>query len=291
MRRATPLRLLRHPALVVAVAAGSLLLALAAAAYPLFMSATTSGLVRSVVDRPTVTRYGAGITFTFRDLPLGQVELFERGGSAITPPTFEEMDEPFRELASGSPTLGPPVAAILGDTVAVSADGEAAEQEGRLFSSTGALEAVERVAGVDGDGVWLPDLIADQLGVGPGDGRASDPLGGPAASVGVDGIYRAIYATPPGGYWPLGQGSSGILSGTAARHRSPSSDPDQVLGLADEPGKGGRCSGRRTARRGVHQPGRGTRSRVLHEAGRGRHPCGRRGSAATSPAASGTSSA
>ena len=76
-RRGTPFLLFRHPALLAAVALGSLLLALAAAAYPLFMAATTSNLVRAALDRPSITRYGAGLSYTFADAPLERVQLFD----------------------------------------------------------------------------------------------------------------------------------------------------------------------------------------------------------------------
>jgi putative ABC transport system permease protein len=196
--------LFRHPALLSAVTLGAFLLAVAAAAYPLFMSATASELVRGAVARPSITRYGAGLTFTFRDLPVEPVELLGRSDTtpALLSPTPTDLGEPFRELAATSPVLGDPVESILGNPVVVSAGGRIADQEGRLFSSTGVLDHVEPVAGEDGDGVWIPDLMADQLDLAPGDSiEIADAGGGlPSASVMVDGIYRAVYLTP-GGYW------------------------------------------------------------------------------------------
>ncbi len=211
-RRGAPFLLFRHPALLAAVALGSLLLAVAAAAYPLFMAATTSNLVRAALDRPSITRYGAGLSYTFADAPLDRVQLFDVPpwvtrdgpdpfqGRLFTPGTDEPTD-PFRRLAAGSPILGPPVAAILGNALDVSIGG-GEPQDGRLFASTGVLDHVERLAGTEGDGVWIADLIAEQLGVGPGDTiQLQDPEVGTAVPVLVDGIYRAIYKIPPGGYW------------------------------------------------------------------------------------------
>jgi putative ABC transport system permease protein len=146
------------------------------------------------------------LTFTFRDLPLEPVELFGRG--AGEPSTFSpaptEFAEPFAELAEAGPILGRPVESVVGGPVLISAGDRVADQEGRLFSSTGVLDEVEVVDGADGDGAWIPDLIADQLDVGPGDTiEVANDNFGPATSVQVqvDGIYEAVYATPPGGYW------------------------------------------------------------------------------------------
>jgi putative ABC transport system permease protein len=203
-RRATPFLLFRHPALLAAIALGAFLLAVAAAAYPLFMAATTSDLVRGAVERPSITRYGAGLTFTFHDLPIEPVEFFGRGAgeSSLFSPDPTEFAEPFTELAEAGPVLGRPVESFLGGPITVSVGDRVADQEGRLFSSTGVLDEIEVVAGEEGDGVWIPDLIADQLGVGPGDRvEVANDGGGRATPVVVDGIYRAVYATPPGGYW------------------------------------------------------------------------------------------
>lgn len=195
--RASPFLLLRYPALFSAIAIGALLLALAVAAYPLFTSASASELFRNAVERPSITRYAAGLTFTFRDLPLESQEVAPR----LHTPTIGELDEPFRELADGSPILGDPIRAILGDDLEVTAEGDRTTQTGRLFGGTGALEHVEVVAGHDGDGVWIPDLVADDLGVGPGDTiMVHDQDGGPTVPLGVDGVYRGFYGNPEG-YW------------------------------------------------------------------------------------------
>lgn len=195
--RASPFLLLRYRALFAAIGIGALLLALAVAAYPLFTSASASQLFRTAVERPSITRYAAGMTFTFRDLPLTPVEVERR----LRFPAVGGLDEPFRELAAGSPILGDPIEAVLGDDLEVSLPGGRKTQVGRLFSATGALEQVDVIAGRDGEGVWLPDLVANDLGVEPGDTiELRDVDGGPPASVGVDAIYRAFYLSPEG-YW------------------------------------------------------------------------------------------
>lgn len=180
------------------MASGSLLLAIAVAAFPLFLSATSSDLVRAAIDRPSITRYLAGMTFTFEQLPFRLVRL----ESGVKTPTPDEVSARFRQLAAGSPILGEPIRSILGDPVAVSVDGRASTQQGRLFAATGVLSQVEKVAGTDGEGVWLPDLIAEDLGVRPGDTIRLQGPGRRSAVVEVDGIYQGIYFTQPeGGFW------------------------------------------------------------------------------------------
>lgn len=193
--RRSPFLLFRHPALMAAIAIGALLLTLAVAAYPLFMSGTTSELLRTAIERPSITRYGAGMTFTFRDLPLRSTEMGGRDGGTVTSPFVGELDDPFRGLAAASPVLDEPIESVVGDTLQVSL-GERAISDGRLFASTGVLDAVERLSGSEGNGVWLSDFTAEAIGAGPGDEiRLHDPdeERGPTIAVRVDGIYRAIY--------------------------------------------------------------------------------------------------
>ena len=62
--RKAPGSLLRHPSLFAALALGAFLVVVSSTAYPLYLSASGGALVRSGIDDPTVTRYGAGITYT-----------------------------------------------------------------------------------------------------------------------------------------------------------------------------------------------------------------------------------
>ncbi len=230
--RASPFLLLRFRALFAAIGIGALLLALAVAAYPLFTAASASQLFRNAVDRPSITRYAAGLTFTFRDLPLQPVQLERRFRS----PAVGALDEPFRELAAASPILGEPIRAILGDDLEVTASGHRVTQTGRLFSGTGALQQVEVVAGNDGDGVWIPDLIANDLHVGPGDTiRLHDADGGPTVSVDVDGVYRGFYPNPEGYWFPWSNEFRLTSCFDCAPPPQPIiGDPDQVLALLGE---------------------------------------------------------
>ena len=200
--RRAPLLLLRAPALFAAVAFGSLLLTLAAAAYPLFISATTSDLVRAAVERPSIGRYAAGITYEFRNLPL-RPERFDpdRLEGDIRSPRPADIDPAFRRLVAESDLLGPPVRTIAGDIVEVSLPGAGESRSGRLFASSHVLDHVEVLEGAEGDGVWLPDLIADALGAGAGDSIELRTQDDAVVTVPVDGVYVSVYRRPFTGYW------------------------------------------------------------------------------------------
>jgi putative ABC transport system permease protein len=195
--RSAPAVLLRYPALVIVVLSGTALLAVAAAAAPMFLSATSSEIVTGSLERPHITRFMAGLTFRFDGLPLDPRSF----GSYLRSPEIADLDAAFGEVAAGSPTLGAPLEEVLADPVELSSGGTTDTQSVRLFGAPDAERHVERVAGREGDGVWVPELIAKDLGVRPGDtivlSNASRSV-----EITVDGIYADLYlALPPDGYW------------------------------------------------------------------------------------------
>ena len=209
--RTAPGVLLRYPALFAAVLAGIALLTFAAAAYPLFIWASASEIVAGTIGRPHITRYGAGLTYRFENLPLDPVRI-QPSPFVPAPPGFPEwtpeigaVDTAARELLAADPSLGEPIATVVGDPVSLSADGGKGTPMGRLFGAPRVFAHVERVAGAKGDGVWVPELIAEDLDVGPGDtiALATSPRGrSQPVEVTVDGVYRDIYfAWPSDGFW------------------------------------------------------------------------------------------
>jgi putative ABC transport system permease protein len=194
--RKAPLVLLRYPGLFTALAVGALLLALTAAAYPLFLSGSAAKLLKSEIDDPLIGRYGVGLTYRTRNVGL-QDEV--PGGGRLL---YEARGETFAELTSPSPYLGPTEAMVLGPTVSLN-DPEHPRRvrSGRLFAGEEALQHVEIIEGTDGPGVWIPDIVARGLRLGAGDRiRLSyadrDPIVLP-----VDGVYGTLASRPPGGYW------------------------------------------------------------------------------------------
>jgi putative ABC transport system permease protein len=191
-----PLALRRYPGLFASLALGALLLSLAAVALPLFLSATTSDLLRRQVDSAGVSRYGAGLEY--RNAPLSFDALAPGGGEPLT----DRLSALFARETARSPVLGQTVEGIMGSVISVAPQGGGGDiREGRLFAGTDAGANVEMLAGTADEGVTLPDLIADALGVSAGDTVTLTGRGDRTATVVVGGVYRALYAKPTPGYW------------------------------------------------------------------------------------------
>ena len=197
--RKAPASLLRHPTLFAALALGAFLVVISTAAYPLFLAASGSALVTSEIDNPTVSRFGAGTTYTVTNVRFNKPS---PDGEGLL---IDRRLELFAQLMGASPVIGPVVEEAMGeDAVAVTGPGGAITDfgpvSGVLFAGTDVLSHVDILAGTDGPGVWLPDYVADPLDAGPGD-QIELHLGDATVPVSVDGVYRALYAQPSTGYW------------------------------------------------------------------------------------------
>ena len=195
--RKAPTRLLRRPVLFAALAAASLLVALTVATFPLFLSAAQSELLTATLNDPSYTRYGAGITYRVNDVSYGAAD---PNGSSL----LAERAGAFAKETARSPELDPAIEGLAGTGVSVTGpDGEdpaSGPVSGRLFFGDDDLAHVRVISGTEGDGVWLPDYIADPLHLGPGD-RVMLHDGGDTVLVPIDGIYAAIFKAPRDGYW------------------------------------------------------------------------------------------
>jgi putative ABC transport system permease protein len=187
-RPKAPLVLLRHPAVFAAVAASALLVALAAASAPLFTTAAGSAALRSKLDE--ITPFGAGLEVR-RDGPLTAAA--------------SQEDRALRATVAQLPFLDDPVVTIVTAPLTSRRAGSPPPEPVtvRLMARTGALEHVTRLAGRDGDGVWIADSVAEVLGIRPGDGLvlAAEGAQAPAVEVPVDGVYRALADETQGAYW------------------------------------------------------------------------------------------
>ena len=198
--RTAPTVLLRFRSLFAALAVGTFLVTVVAAAYPLFLSASESELLASAIDDATVTPYGMGIAY--RSTEVGLLQRAPDNEGLL----WERRGDAFASVADGSDSLGPVELAILGDVVAVTdlsgAPPPTGVVEGRLFAGTDAVAHVEVVAGEEGPGVWLPEHIATRLAAEPGD-EVVLHSGAQRKRVLVDGVYASLYTQPRQGYWRL----------------------------------------------------------------------------------------
>ena len=178
---------------------GALLLSLVAAAYPLFLSRSEGELLAAEIANPTITPYGAGMFYSVTNVQFK--ERVPRGGDELL---ADRLDEEFTRLAADGPHLARPVRYALGSVVDVTLPGgiqaESGPVAGWLFSGTAAARNVEVVSGSEEGGAMIPDLIADEFDVGPGD--VIEITGGRRTmTLQVGGVYRALYSQPRRDYW------------------------------------------------------------------------------------------
>ncbi|HEV8420776.1 MAG TPA: hypothetical protein VGR13_05420, partial [Actinomycetota bacterium] len=187
-----PLVHLHFPRLLLSLAFGALLLALATAAYPLFISSRTTDFVMTAISNPLVTRTGAGIEYRIENLPLHHSRL----------PSPGIIGARFKDLMAEESLLGPTVAGMLGPEVSISVPARRPiTAPGRLFAAEGAFHHVRLLEGGGGQGVWLSDLTASELGVKPGAEISLSFQGMRPVRVTVAAIYRALYVESPTAFW------------------------------------------------------------------------------------------
>jgi putative ABC transport system permease protein len=189
-----PLVHLHFPRLLLSLALGAFLLALVAAAYPLFTSAESSHLLSREIAKPTVTQYGAGVLFQVQMQHLPDPQPGED-------PSPDELGRLFADRMR-HPLLGPVVSSVLGPDVSASpASGANRRAPIRLFAETDVLDHIGAIEESSEPGVWLADVTAHVLKVRSGDRIAIGYEGRPPVQLPVAGIYRALVSEPQTGYW------------------------------------------------------------------------------------------
>jgi hypothetical protein len=193
-----PLALIRYPGLLAAVVVGALLLSLVAAGYPLYLSRSEGKLLAAEIADPTVERFGAGVFYSVSNVRLG--ERARDGGNLI-----ERVDRTMADLSERIPGLDEPSRFVLGTAAVVTTPGAEDPASGRvtaaLFSGTDAASHVDLVRGWN-EGAIFPDLVADTLGVDPGDTvELHDDDSDRSVTIRVGGVYRSLYTEPRSGYW------------------------------------------------------------------------------------------
>lgn len=182
--------LLRYPWLLGSIVFGSLLLSFTATAYPLFISATEANLAKASLTSPLVTTYGAGVEYRITTLNFADTYF-----------PLDRIRKQFAARIANEPLLGPTTESVLGPAVSVSANDRTASAGSRLFAATDAMRHVRIVKSDGGTGVWISQLTADDIGVGPGDSVALSFEGHPPVDVPVSTVYASLYTEPRAPYW------------------------------------------------------------------------------------------
>jgi putative ABC transport system permease protein len=190
--------LFRFPALFVALALGAFLVAVAAASYPLFISASQSELLASGIAEPLVTPYGMGVMYRSTNVE------FTDPGPKDEGILFRRRDTAFAQEAAQSPILGPAIMQMLGPVVDLTMPGGRTPASGpvlgRMFSGPDAVDHVTVLERSDIPGIWITDVMAEAMEINPGD-RIELGVNGRTRAMPVAGVYRTLYTESRLGYW------------------------------------------------------------------------------------------
>ncbi|MCA1703766.1 MAG: hypothetical protein LC808_11095, partial [Actinobacteria bacterium] len=191
----SPLLLFRFKGLLIAVVTGALLLALASASFPLFVSATESSTLSEAIAGTTT--YGAGVAVVQDGVNVVPTKTDERNGSVSFAERSRLLEERFQNVTG----VGPQIRTILTPAVYATSPFAPGERPAvRLLSRTDGLSHVHKLQG-DGNGVWIADTVASALHLHVGDNVDLGTATG-SAKARVGGIYEALYKAPvPQGFW------------------------------------------------------------------------------------------
>jgi putative ABC transport system permease protein len=180
----TPVLLSRFPGIAFAVFTAALILGVATAASPLFLSSASTAAIRQVT---------AGAT----GIPALSISTY----STIAQDFADFRDERLVALTSRTPELGAPIETVVGGRQNVTNPGspDAGGPTTVLALRTGAEDHLQFVAGGPGDGVWMADSAATPLHVKVGDTVLVGSQPGVRAK--VAGIYRELAQLPRENYW------------------------------------------------------------------------------------------
>jgi len=186
---------LRQPAAVIAVLVTSAILACAVASAPLFLSSARSAALQQQLSQrcDEVARPQSGVVSRLAD-------------QSILSGARPESDEELLQAWANAGLDAEAVLATAGIGVAASAaepllargpDGAALSQPVTFLQRSNALENVKVIEGDGGDGVWVPESVAQQNGLAVGDALTFGDSEAPVA-----GIYQDLWvaqANDP--YW------------------------------------------------------------------------------------------
>jgi putative ABC transport system permease protein len=193
--RKAPLLLLRFPALFASFATAALLLALAAATGPLFVSSAASSALGDELE--DATRFGAGASVVYESVS-------DRLHPAEADPIdgIRRLDAWLVPPLRGVRHVDSAVFTALGATaIPGAAPGPSAQRALRFLARTSALAHVTKVSGRDGAGFWIADEAAESMHLRPGDDLYVTIEEGLTQKVRIDGIYRALWKEAPTPYW------------------------------------------------------------------------------------------
>ena len=176
--RRAPLLVGRSPALAVGVAVAAFVLGLAGASRPLFSASAGRASLHQDLEEGCAFEIGLRVE---RPVPIGADDDPLAAGSAALAHAVDPIDG-----------VAPAVVSVFGGTATIAragaADGTTAGVQ--LLHRDGFADHVEVVAGGEGPGAWVPDTVAEPLGVGPGD--EIELVDGGGTTLPVAAVYRDL---------------------------------------------------------------------------------------------------
>jgi putative ABC transport system permease protein len=166
------------------------ILSIVAAMTPLFISSSASAALQRELEGRCPASV-AGTTTLFGTLPGRQ------------PESMTDLIDENREILTGHvpthPSLGEAEAILRGTVVNVSS-GNGVPLTGRFLARDDFREHIELVEGEHGPGVYVDDVLAENLGVGPGD-TFTFTAGSSSSEVTVQAVYVGLYDKSGDPYW------------------------------------------------------------------------------------------
>ncbi|MFF5986562.1 ABC transporter permease [Prauserella flavalba] len=189
-----PLMLLRRPVVALAVAVGALLVALPAAAAPLFLSSAGNATLRQLVDASCTWQTGMQLTGAVPMRPAP-----EAPGDPVGRELVDRRVELVRAQTGGLDHLREPVVTLL-TTASVGPAPVPDQSLVTLAARDGFGEHVDVIAGGEGRGVWLPDRFAELQGLSVGD-EVTLFSGDTRATMPVAAVFRDLRSVPERPFW------------------------------------------------------------------------------------------
>ncbi|TKG72691.1 ABC transporter permease [Prauserella endophytica] len=189
-----PLMLLRRPVVALAVAVGALLVAMPAAAAPLFLSSAGNATLRQLVDASCTWQTGMHLAGAVPTRPTP-----EAPGDPVGEDLVDRRVELVRARTGGLDHLSEPVVTLL--TPASVGPAAAPDQSlVTLAARDGFREHVDVVAGGQGRGLWLPDRFAGLQGLSVGD-EVTLSSGDARVTMPVAAVFRDLRSVPELPFW------------------------------------------------------------------------------------------
>ncbi len=185
-----PLLLLRRPVVLYSVIGATAVLAVVSALTPLFVSSAASAALQRELEGRCPASFAGSTTLFGTDSeepPASMIDLIERNRVFLG------------QSAPSHPSLGPAEVTLTGTVVNIPRS-DAAPITARFLARDQFRDHIDLIEGEHGPGAYIDEVLAADLGVGPGD-TISFGAGSSSSQVTVQAVYRGLYDQTGDDYW------------------------------------------------------------------------------------------